>query len=298
MSHKTKFPEIPEGVNIGTSSDGRRMLHTLHKTRDRDPSIPGSMSRFYNGQTAFYRHPDAMEQMIQWAEQQQKDVVRMLVMPSSIGCEPYTFAMMAENSGSFNGSRKLQIDTFDISDTFLKVAKAGAYPIEALIGLPPELTQHFTLSADGQHAAVTPEIKEQVNFLTHCSLKKFKASEPYDIVVSQNFLKHVRKELWEEPKKIKELGYKHPQAQAIKNLCDLTVNGGLLFVDMVEETPFAFHYESAPFNPFEENEMIYLDANLQPYADGKEYPIEYEDFASCIRGRSFVHALQKVSLEY
>ena len=299
---KEKWERASKAIGVRTS-EGRRMIYPSHRVGEGGALVkpkqrihPGKRLSFkrkgrnLNGQTAFYRHPTAMHQIIDWASRQAKEDVRMLVMPSSIGCEPYSFAMMAENAGL--GS-KLTIDAFDISDEFLRVARQGAYPAEALIGLPEELLQHFNMAADGEFAEVSDAIKAHVNFLPHCSLKRFKADEPYDIVVSQNFLKHVEGAPWDKPKTVKKEGYDNKQAAAIRKLCQLTAEGGALFVDMIEETPFAFHYTSPPFNPFKENGMVYLNANLRPYRNGRVYPRKESEVLQCVRERNLVHALQK-----
>lgn len=302
---KEKWVESSRNISVRTSED-RRMVYPSHKIGDGGALVKPKQTlrprkrlnlkrrgRNLNGQTAFYRHPTAMQQIIDWASQQEKEDVRMLVMPSSIGCEPYTFAMMAENAGL--GS-KLTIDTFDISDEFLRVARQGVYPAEALIGLPEELLQHFNMSADGQFAEVKASIRASVSFLPHCSLKRFKADAPYDIVVSQNFLKHVEGAPWDKPEKVKKQRYDHKQAAAIRKLCELTAQGGALFVDMIEETPFAFHYKSPPFNPFKENGMVYLNADLRPYRNGRVYPRKESEVAKCIWDRNLVHGFQKLTM--
>jgi hypothetical protein len=295
MEHKFKITASGSSPQFSIRTlENRRMVYPFHSVKTRRPFSRKQKASGHNGQTAFYRHENAMTQMINWAAQSPKDSVRMLVVPSSIGCEPYTFAMMAENHSQISSS-KLVIDTFDVSDQFLKYAKAGIYPTESLIGLAPDLTQHFTISADGKTGEVRPNIKQRVNFLPHCSLKKFKPSSPYDIVVSQNMLKHIFGAPWDEPEDVKKLGYRHKQAEAIKNLCDLTAEAGLLFVDMVEETPFALHYENAPFNPFEDNGMIFLDKGLIPFENGTRFPNTEREVVVCIKNRDFVYALQKQS---
>lgn len=301
---KEKWERASKAIGVRTSKTGR-MVYTSYEVGregvDKELEQGISLARFsklmrigrgFNGQTAFYRNPPAMHQIIDWASRQAKENVRMLVMPSSIGCEPYSFAMMAENAGL--GS-KLTIDAFDISDEFLRVARQGIYPAEALIGLPEELLQHFNMSADGEFAEVSDAIKAHVNFLPHCSLKRFKADEPYDIVVSQNFLKHVEGAPWDTPKTVKKQGYDNKQAAAIRKLCQLTAEKGALFVDMIEETPFAFHYTSPPFNPFKENGMVYLNADLRPYRNGRVYPRKESEVLQCVRERNLVHGFQKRS---
>ncbi len=305
MSYEKAWQESSKGIRARVPN-GRRMVYAEHRvgqeqgTTQKFTTGKGGRIRFkqvgrrFNGQTAFYRHPSTMSQIIDWTKNQPQDHVKMLVVPSSIGCEPYTFAMMAKNVGLLGEVPKLSIDAFDISDEFLRVARTGVYPSETVLGLPEYLVRHFNFSADGDYVAVKPEIKEHVNFLPHCSLRKFKAIAPYDIVVAQNFLKHADGAPWDNPKEVKKAGYENKQAEAIKNLCDLTAQGGVLFADMIEETPFAFHYSNPPFNPFKDNGMVYLNADLKPYRNGRVYPRKESEVLKCIRGREYVHGFQKL----
>lgn len=305
MSKKKEWSQASKAIHVQTYED-RRMVYPSHSVGGGgrlvkpEQKLKKGMSfdfrrrgRLFNGQTAFYRQSNAMHQMINWVAEQSKNNVRMLVMPSSIGCESYTFAMMAANEGL---CEKLSIDSFDISDEFLRVARKGVYPSGALLGLPNELLKHFDLSTDRKYAEVSCDVKKRVNFLSHCSLEKFNAKEPYDMVISQNFLKHVEGAPWDKSKDVKRQGYNHKQAAAIKNLCDLTAENGVLFVDMIEETPFAFHREFLPFNPFKDNGMIYLNADLKPYRGGNVYPRKSSEVYKSIGQRNLVHALQKCSI--
>ncbi|MBU6236039.1 MAG: hypothetical protein KGQ41_09355 [Alphaproteobacteria bacterium] len=287
MTYQDRFARAAGNLQI-RATEGYRMLYLRHVVGERSLYSRSSRACMYNGQTAFYRSPSAHAQIMELLAARPSHERRVLVVAGSIGCQPYTLAMMAANAGLDN----VRIDTFDISHVFMRVAREGVYPVGALAGLPPELVRHFNIPADGGYAAVSDDIKARVNFLPHSSLQKFKADAQYDVVVAENLLKHIYNNL-AFSRGVKNIRHarQNKQAAAITQLCNLT--RGYLFVDMVEETPFAFHRGRAPFNPFAEAGMVYLDARLQPFDGGVRYPTDEKDVVASIKKRDYIHALMK-----
>ncbi|MCB1539070.1 MAG: hypothetical protein H6865_08365 [Rhodospirillales bacterium] len=278
---------------LGADARGRLLYPTHRVGPQRFWASRKTRARRYNGQTAFRRAPDAQDQVIDWiaariAQAPPQAKIRLLVVAGSIGCEAYTYAMLAENAGLFAGER-LKIESVDISDAFTRYARRAEYPVEALRGLEPQLTQHFTVAASGV-ARVNADIRDRVRILPHCSLARFQPGTAYDVVVASNLLKHIHNNLMAYKPRY-EHARQSRQAAAIGQLCALTSN--LLFVDMIEETPFASHFKKAPFNPFAEAGMVYLDADLKPCGGTGAYPTTGLEASACIEHRDYVHALQK-----
>jgi len=298
MDYKNKWQSVTRRINV-SMHDGYRTIYPRHiigqrKRFSRKSSAPG-----YSGQTAFYRNPNAQHAIINWTKNK-TGKRRILILPGSIGCEAYTFAMIAANEGL--SQNELEIHSLDISDEFTRVAKSGIYPAQALLGLPQSLTQYFSECSNEDFVAVRDEIKERVTFLPHSSLKRFKTPQAYDGVVCQNLLKHIYNNIWlnlqsfsrvhkDKNKDPLRHARQSPQLHAINKLCDLTKD--VLFVDMIEETPFYFGHGTAPFNPFAERGMAYLDEDLKPFGNGADYPSEYKDIDRCLQSRGGVHAFQQ-----
>lgn len=271
------------------------MLTPVHWIRESHDRSRRQKPFAYVGQTEFYRAPNLQDQVISWVQRQERDHIRILIVPCSVGCEPYTYAMLAANAGIYDSNKTLQIDAFDISENFTRSAKKAIYPYKALDNLPDNMTQYFVGCGERGRVEVVEEIKGRVNILPHSSLHRFKAEELYDVVISTNLLKYIPDN--------SEFGKSHnptrharqsKQATAITDLCNLT--RGLLFINMLEFTVFSFTLPSRPFNPFAEAGMKYLDADLNVFKNGAYFPSGLSDVIPCTIDRDGVHALQKCEI--
>lgn len=83
--------------------------------------------------TLFFRAPHALNLMADYAlSQPAGSLQRFLFSPCSIGCEPYSFAMVAELRGVFNRHPDLTLYGLDLSEKFSAIATQGYYPSSVL----------------------------------------------------------------------------------------------------------------------------------------------------------------------
>ncbi len=139
------------------------------------------------GTTGFMRHVQPMMALLKTLEALPQQELRVLSAPCSIGCEPYSLAMLAEESGIYN-RRTLAIDGLDISPLFITAAREAVYMPEMVpASLPPQLRRHFHAAADSM-MAVDDALKSRVNFMAAQDLTTLQPEQPYDALVMLNLL--------------------------------------------------------------------------------------------------------------
>lgn len=139
------------------------------------------------GTTGFVRHRRPMERLLELIEPLRPEPLRVLSAPCSIGCEPYSLAMIAEDVG-FYKKRGLQIDALDLSPLFVEAGRTGLYPAAMVTRtVPDSLQHHFQPAADGMMQA-NDSLRARVNFLPAQDLTKFAPEKPYDALIMLNLL--------------------------------------------------------------------------------------------------------------
>ena len=139
------------------------------------------------GTTGFVRHRQPMERLLGIITPLPSETLRVLSAPCSIGCEPYSLAMIAEDIG-FYKTRGLQIDGLDLSPAFVDAAREGIYPAEMVTRtVPLSLRGHFEPAADGM-MRVDDELRARVNILPAQDLTAFTPEKPYDALIMLNLL--------------------------------------------------------------------------------------------------------------
>ena len=89
----------------------------------------------------------------------------------SAGCatgqEPYTLAMMLDESLSVRPGYGWTIHASDISPRQLEAAQAAVYPIESVRHVPPRhLKRYFTMTDDGR-VSISPQLRANIRFHQH-----------------------------------------------------------------------------------------------------------------------------------
>ena len=89
----------------------------------------------------------------------------------SAGCatgqEPYTLAMMLDESLGVRPGFSWTIHASDISPRQLEAARAAVYPIEAVRHVPPRhLKRYFTMTDDGR-VSIAQQLRENIRFHQH-----------------------------------------------------------------------------------------------------------------------------------
>lgn len=87
---------------------------------------------FCEGTTDFFRYPNNLQLLVDYALScPEGSLKKFLFAPSSIGCEPFSFAMLADKVGVFERHPDLHLFGLDLSEDFLSLARAANYPNNA-----------------------------------------------------------------------------------------------------------------------------------------------------------------------
>lgn len=164
---------------------------------------PDGMPMHMQGQTGFFRYRKLMQRIIRhYLDKPAYTPLRFLFAPCSIGCEPYSFAAMADREGLFRRHPRTHIDALDICPNFIDFARHGHYPASLLSPLRFDeaasvLERGLPLSAIFENATtdrllpVAAHIRTRVNFLPPQALASYTPEAPYDFVMSTNLLIHI-----------------------------------------------------------------------------------------------------------
>lgn len=116
-----------------------------------------------------------------------KDGFRVFFPATSVGCEPYYFAMLVREAGL---EELITIHASDLKEEFLKYAWEAKYSHRALKELPERFTHYFTAIDDEKTFQLSPEITRMVAFTPHGDLREKKVDQQYDAVVMPHVVYH------------------------------------------------------------------------------------------------------------
>lgn len=149
-----------------------------------------------NGETAFFRHFRITCYLLDLlkSEGAQNRALKVLTAPSSIGCEPYSFATMALSRNFTN----VTVHGLDRSAMFTQVARLGHYPnilVRHLENWGKGLfDQHDKENRTLHLVPVNEEVAKCVSFLRPGKFQDFQAMDKYDIVMVNNLFQYLSKE--------------------------------------------------------------------------------------------------------
>lgn len=137
------------------------------------------------GTTDFVHHNPAMQQLIGFLKTLPSDHLRILSARCSIGCEPYSFSMLAEKAGLYQG-RRIEIDALDLSPLFVQAASEGLYPATMIADpFPAEFRHYFNNCADGLVQA-NDVLRRRIHVLPPQDLTKLEDTTHYDALIMLN----------------------------------------------------------------------------------------------------------------
>lgn len=139
------------------------------------------------GQTGFCRFGKSMEALARFFMRLPPQTLHMLSAPCSVGCEPYSLAMLMLAQGVYDHHKQVAIDSFDLSARFMDAAREGAYPASMTEPAAPYgVLRYFDF--EGGTAHVKTDIKSRVNFLPPQDICAFHSETPYDVMMIFNLL--------------------------------------------------------------------------------------------------------------
>ncbi len=185
--------QAPEEWGGGLNVRQNMAYHATFVVDDRDMSFtPEDDSRW--DMTTFFRYHDTgglPERIAQHAIERASpgQPIRVLSLPSSIGCEAYTLsAIFKEEARKQKRDIPVEIHMADISQKKLNAAATGVYPAGFYKAIPNEY-RHRYFSLQGDFMAVNDDVKSQVKALPAFNVLEAPAMAiPYDVVMSFNML--------------------------------------------------------------------------------------------------------------
>ncbi|GJL85844.1 MAG: hypothetical protein DHS20C02_16190 [Micavibrio sp.] len=160
--------------------------------------LPGHNEAVVTGQTYFGRDPDMHKALIDYFDRKKSIAVpepgyHIFFPASSVGCEPFYFAMLAEEKGLLKDGF-LTVHASDLQQEFIKYAKVGEYPKGVIRYLEDRLHQHFTPVANGSrvhdNVQLLEHIIQSVKFEHHGDIRNHDPEQLYDAVVLTHVIYH------------------------------------------------------------------------------------------------------------
>ncbi|KAB2539872.1 chemotaxis protein CheB [Salipiger aestuarii] len=143
--------------------------------------------------TRFFRDPEHFAQLRALAIRPavenagNGDEIRVWIPGSSSGEEPYSIAMLfAEECRLQKRSVNIQIFATDIDEQMLRIAREATYAQAALVDIPEEMRERYTLAGDG-HFRITARIRDMIRFSVH-SIARDPPFSNIDLLSCRNLL--------------------------------------------------------------------------------------------------------------
>lgn len=149
------------------------------------------VSRFTINVTEFFRDSAAWEELCRLLSPYRSRSLVAWSAGCSIGCEPYTLAMVIKE----NGLNARRILATDIDKTALRRGREGLYDAREVKNVPPSYAKYF--SKIGDRYAVVEAIKKMVVFRHHDLLRDDFPREEMDLIVCRNVVIYFDRETHE-----------------------------------------------------------------------------------------------------
>lgn len=178
--------------------------------------------------TEFFRNPELfneLEGLLKEKVNKEKRPLKIWSAACSIGCEPYTLAMILKE---LNPSYKHKILATDIDSTILEKAKAGVYTNVEMKNVKKNIMDKYFTKQETKYL-ISPEIKSIVTFKKH-DLILDRYESDFDLIVCRNVVIYFKNEV---------------KAEIFKNFSKALRPGGLLFVGATESI---YNYKEYDFS--------------------------------------------------
>lgn len=178
--------------------------------------------------TEFFRNPELfneLEGLLKEKVNNEKRPLKIWSAACSIGCEPYTLAMILKE---INPSYKHKILATDIDSTILAKAKAGVYTNVEMKNVKKNIMDKYFTKQETKYL-ISSEIKSLVTFKKH-DLILDRYESDFDLIVCRNVVIYFKNEV---------------KAEIFKNFSKALRPGGLLFVGATESI---YNYKEYDFS--------------------------------------------------
>lgn len=167
--------------------------------------------------TEFFRNPELfneVEKLLKDRINVEKKGLKIWSAACSIGCEPYSLAIMLQE---INPNIKHKIIATDIDGTILTKAKAGVYSKIEMKNVTPQIMKKYFTQVENKYY-IENNIKSLVTFKKH-DLILDKYESDFDLIVCRNVVIYFKNEV---------------KVEIFKNFAKSLKQGGFLFVGATE----------------------------------------------------------------
>lgn len=181
------------------------------------------MDAVTTNKTDFFREPKHFDHMVSSAlpalQADGHAQIRLWSSACSIGAEPYTIAMVAEDYFKDQRNASYSILATDLSTEVLRVARRGIYPSAFADPISETMRTRYVMEArrpDRDEVRIHPRLRSKVGFARlNLMNERYDIGEKVQIIFCRNVLIYFDKQT---------------QEKVLQRLCDNLVPGGFLYV--------------------------------------------------------------------
>ena len=205
---KLRKHELYKNLDMAAAKLGfkstQELVDNLIKSNGTD-GIDSLIEYFTVGETYFFRHKecfdiinsDILPKLAETARNEGRNELNIWCAACSSGEEPYSLAMLLDNTGLLQGSQmKINLYASDINQEFLKRAEAGIYSEWSFRELPEEYLHKYLKPLGKNRYELEPRICKKVKFFSYNLLSPEYPAIPFprlDIILCRNVLIYFNK---------------------------------------------------------------------------------------------------------
>ncbi len=180
LARKEGLPSIDELVQVVRMRREERLITQLVDVMTTNETF------FFRDKTPFEHLKEAVLPAL--APARRGGRIRIWCAASSTGQEPYSIAMMLDETPQLTGGVPVEIVATDISDRVLEKARSGLYSqFEVQRGLPIQMLMHHFTQQD-ENWRISERIRARVNFRKQNLIESFIGLGKFDVVFCRNVL--------------------------------------------------------------------------------------------------------------
>ncbi len=199
---KLRKRELYKHLSLGAAKLGfkstQELIDKLIKSNGAD-GIDSLIEYFTVGETYFFRHKqcfdviksDILPKLAEFAQKEGRSELNVWCAGCSSGEEPYSLAMLLDNTDSLLPGLRINIYASDINQEFLKRAADGIYSEWSFRELPEEYLQKYLKPAGKNRYELAPRIRKKVKFFSYNLLSPEYPAIPVqklDMILCRNVL--------------------------------------------------------------------------------------------------------------
>ncbi len=204
---KLRKRELHKSLSMGAAKLGfsstQELIDNLIKSNGTD-GIDSLIEYFTVGETYFFRHKecfdviksDILPKLAEIAKNEGRSELNVWCAACSSGEEPYSLAMLLDNTELPLAGWQINIYASDINQDFLKRAAAGIYSEWSFRELPEEYLHKYLKPVGKNSYELEPRIRKKVKFFSHNLLSPEYPEIParkLDLIICRNVLIYFNK---------------------------------------------------------------------------------------------------------